>query len=244
MRYIVNAQNYVVAVSFGSEVVYNDCACTEYTGKVPSGYSTLEDWHESEGDKLWRWKIVSGNLTLDSTATAPEEGRWGVPKLQSKGTFMPGKSGFTVKPDTGYDGLSSVSVSGDTNLDEKNIVRGATIFSITGEAHIGFRLDATAGVHSNTITFDLENCNGRLPYYITLFQWEDYEEHGGEAVCAAIVALDLQGKSGIFKNTSGRIYHKGVFDVCWSDTSNMNRITIEAPDGENFTGRYVGVAMY
>ena len=76
MRYIVNENNYVTAVIFGAEVLYNDCTCTEYTGGVPSGWKTLDDWYFDEGDKLWRWQIVDGDLTLDESAVAPEEHSW------------------------------------------------------------------------------------------------------------------------------------------------------------------------
>lgn len=73
MRYIVNSDDYVVAISFGSDIVYADCECTEYKGNIPSGYSSLEEWYLEEELTLWRWKIIEGNLTLDSTATAPKE---------------------------------------------------------------------------------------------------------------------------------------------------------------------------
>lgn len=73
MRYIVNSDNYVVAISFGSDIVYADCECTEYKGNIPSGYSSLEKWYLEEELTLWRWKIIDGNLMLDPTATAPEE---------------------------------------------------------------------------------------------------------------------------------------------------------------------------
>ena len=76
MRYIVNENNYVTAVIFGAEVLYNDCTCTEYTGGVPSGWETLDDWYFDEGDKLWRWQIVDGDLMLDESAVAPEEHSW------------------------------------------------------------------------------------------------------------------------------------------------------------------------
>lgn len=109
MRYIVNDNNYVVAVSFGSDVVYNDCICTEYTGSVPSGWNTLEEWFEDEGEKLWRWKITNGNLVLDSKAPAPEEGQWGVPELQSK-TVSPATTEQVVTADSEYDGLEKVTV--------------------------------------------------------------------------------------------------------------------------------------
>lgn len=244
MRYIVNSNNYVVAVSFGSEVAYNSSECTEYTGRVPSGYGTLEEWHAAEGEKLWRWKVVSGNLTLDSSAKAPEEGRWGVPKLQAKGTFVPGTSGFTVVPDDGYDGLSSVSVAGDINLAAKNIVRGATIFHIAGEAYHAFEVDAEAGTHASSITFNIgERIDSVLNTRIALFRWEDDAVlHAGEDACNAISSLYVQFNAGIFKAAGSANVLEGAFDVYFPDSSQTS-FTITAPSGYSFDGRYVGLAM-
>lgn len=76
MRYIINESNHVTAVTFGAGIVYNDYACVEYTGSVPPGWETLDDWYFDEGDKLWRWQIVDGDLTLDENAVAPKEYNW------------------------------------------------------------------------------------------------------------------------------------------------------------------------
>ena len=73
MRYIADSDGYVKEVSFGADIVCNGQECTEYTGDVPTGYTSLEAWFLAEGEKLYRWKIVSGNLTLDSTAVAPSD---------------------------------------------------------------------------------------------------------------------------------------------------------------------------
>ena len=73
MRYITNADNCLVSVSFGADI---ECAwgvCREYTGAVPSGYSSLEDWYTEEAEKLCRWKVVSGNLTLVAGAVVPKD---------------------------------------------------------------------------------------------------------------------------------------------------------------------------
>lgn len=73
MRYIVNSGGYVQEVSFGADILCDGSYCTEYTGKVPSGYDDLVDWFIKEGDKLYRWKIVEGHLTLDSNVPIKSE---------------------------------------------------------------------------------------------------------------------------------------------------------------------------
>lgn len=60
----------------------------------------------------------------------PEAGS-GEPNLQTK-TITPSTSTQTVKPDSGYDGLSQVTVNGDSNLVAGNIAEGVSIFGITG----------------------------------------------------------------------------------------------------------------
>lgn len=73
MRYIADSNGYVKEVSFGADIVCDGQECTEYTGAVPTGYASLEAWFMEEIEKLYRWKIVGGNLTLDSAAVAPFE---------------------------------------------------------------------------------------------------------------------------------------------------------------------------
>lgn len=73
MRYITNADGYLVTVSFGGDVECDWGVCTEYEGSVPTGYTSLEAWYAEESAKLHRWKIVNGQLTLDSEATAPTD---------------------------------------------------------------------------------------------------------------------------------------------------------------------------
>lgn len=73
MRYIANASGYLREVSFGADITCGGTDCTEYTGAVPTGYTSLENWYCQEGEKLYRWKIVDGQLTMDSAAAAPAE---------------------------------------------------------------------------------------------------------------------------------------------------------------------------
>ena len=73
MRIITDSDGRVLDVSFGALISCGGQDGTDYTGTVPTGYTSLEDWFIKEADKLYRWKIVSGNLTLDSSAVAPTD---------------------------------------------------------------------------------------------------------------------------------------------------------------------------
>lgn len=73
MRYIADSNGYLLEVSFGAIIQCNGKDCTEYTGDVPSGYDDLVDWFIKEGDKLYRWKVHAGQLTLDSSVPVKSE---------------------------------------------------------------------------------------------------------------------------------------------------------------------------
>lgn len=71
MRYITKDDGRIAAISFGADVECEEGYCTEYEGTVPTGYTSLDAWYAAEMDKLYRWKIVNGQLTMDTTATEP-----------------------------------------------------------------------------------------------------------------------------------------------------------------------------
>lgn len=61
------------------------------------------------------------------------------PRNQSK-TVTPKASSQTVKPDSGYDGLSQVTVNGDADLKAANIAKGVNIFGVTGTLESGSKV--------------------------------------------------------------------------------------------------------
>lgn len=72
-RYIVDKNGRVKYVSFGATIVCEGNECVEYTGDVPSGYASLDEWFVAECDKLCQWKIVDGSLKYDGSVAIPED---------------------------------------------------------------------------------------------------------------------------------------------------------------------------
>lgn len=243
MRYIVNDENYVIAAGFGSTINYADCDCTEYTGAVPSGWSSLEEWYEEEGEKLWRWKIVNGNLTLDSSAVAPEEGHWGVPKLQSK-YVTPGASAKIVKPDEDYDGLSMVSVIGDGDLVSENIKSGVTIFGVTGtltanSAKIGSYENTNSYTTGSAVFAGLGRDDDVLPTNIFIIYTSGTEGSNTSILESVYIWIHSDGAIGM-------AHVDGTFgyDTSIKVTSSGGNITITPNYGLYAPGNYAAIAYW
>ena len=74
MRYILNDRGYIAELSDGHLITCNNNTCTEYTGTIPDGYTSLEEW--AINANINAYKIVDGNLTYDSEEDTRLQAEW------------------------------------------------------------------------------------------------------------------------------------------------------------------------
>lgn len=74
MRYILDDSGYIDSVSC-TPFNCKDKSCQEYTGTIPSGYDTLQEW--AQNANIRAYKIVEGNLSYDAAKAAELEAEWG-----------------------------------------------------------------------------------------------------------------------------------------------------------------------
>lgn len=75
MRYILDDLGYIEEVS-SNLMECNDKGCTAYSGTIPEGYDSLEEW--AMNANIRAYKIVNNNLTYDADRDAALQEEWNV----------------------------------------------------------------------------------------------------------------------------------------------------------------------
>lgn len=178
----------------------------------------------------------------------------GSAELQNK-TVTPKASTQYVKPGTGYDGLSQVTVYGDSDLVGANVAKGANIFGVPGTAARGYVGEKNAGDHVSYIDFVFTGLNGRIPNYIVVYSTgiisndETHVSNNCGDICTAIIDLWLQG--GASPTGHKRIISEdlmevesGEFSLSIPNSSNLDMLRVSSLWYGCFYGNYKCLAVY
>lgn len=210
---------------------------------------------------------VTGAFTIDTELTAQDNLITSIqtalsnkasvtPVLQNK-TVTPSASEQIVTPDSGYDGLSKVTVNGDSNLIAENIAKGASIFGVTG-THSG-----GASVDTCTVTITTQKKGreeARICYYTctrfingTIQSTRDGLNYStSDAFLSSITLTDVVCGSEIYVSVDGdrnfwdTIDSSGVEIVMESApfSSAYPMFILKAPTQAGATGSFIASYMY
>ena len=179
MRYIVDAAGYVKNISFGGLISCGGVNCAEYTGAIPEGYDSLEEWFLAECENLYRWKIVDGNLTIDDEAEAPPPDAKYVVTTAIIGTTWTG----TAVPYTQTIPLACVNVH---SIVEISLPATATVEQVEAFQDLNLQDGGQAAGAFTLRAFGYLN-EIEIPVNVTILN------HGGGAAGAAGTAVNFSG---------------------------------------------------
>jgi hypothetical protein len=204
MFYILDELSYIEEVST-HYIERDNKTCTEYTGAIPEGYETLDDWVLNANIRAY--KIVSNNLIYDADRAAALENEW-----KNAGSFIypVGSIYMSVNPTNPeyffggkWEQLKDMFLLGAGDTYEAGTTGGSDTHNhglASGCAHINsngktilyqyksgkswkanYQVTGSSGASSSTSYSDVTTLGGTtdegssLPPYLTVYIWKRIE---------------------------------------------------------------------
>ena len=222
MRYILNDNGFIQAVSFNNLLECQNKTCTEYTGTVPTGYENLAIW--SETANINAYKIVNGNLRFDSEEDARLQSLWA---SQKKGTVNDAEI-LNIKSDSTTDTYSCDYVNNLANEIKNTPPVRKLLFSNTSNTDLIINLNDSVYNYSYLyVEGDTATYNVMIPIYSasqTAFRgiggWSGEENVGSSHAQGAISNSGKTMTFGYFKS----IVHNSNSNHTASTNRNIRKI--------------------
>lgn len=182
MRYILTDDGYIDEISFGNPLECKNKNCIEYTGSIPTGYTSLEEW--SENAIIQAYKIESGNLVYYQAKATELQALWN--SQQNSNKFLTANDIYPV---------GQIVIKGD-NADYSNWLGFAWERTAVGKVLVG--------IDSNDTDFNsIGKTGGEKTHTLTISEMPSHS-HTITTVSSSVVPLDNYNyASGFNNNNSG-----------------------------------------